>query len=122
MIYTTYFAKVKDLPETITPVSIARKAPDGWNNLTYTKLAPTKEILSDWKENPNESKYFNQFFDKVLGKLHADEVLAELYALVNTADIALVCYEKTGDSCHRHLVADWFKESGFEAEEYAWEN
>ena len=121
MIYTTYFAKVKNLPETITPVSIARKSPDGWKGLTYTKLAPTKEILSDWKENKNSSNYMHQYSKQVLDKLHIDEVLAELYALANTADIALVCYEKPEDFCHRHFVADWFKESGFDAEEYVYE-
>ena len=26
-------------------------------------------------------------------------------------DIALVCYEKPGDFCHRHLVADWLNET-----------
>lgn len=25
-------------------------------------------------------------------------------------DIALLCYEKPGDFCHRHLFADWWKE------------
>jgi uncharacterized protein (DUF488 family) len=33
-------------------------------------------------------------------------------------NIALVCYEKPTDFCHRHLVADWLKEHGYECEEF----
>ena len=40
MIYTTYFSKVKDLPENVIPISICGKAPDGWTGLQYKKLAP----------------------------------------------------------------------------------
>ena len=118
MLYTTYFAKVKTLPKTITPVSIARKAPDGWTGPEYKKLAPSPNILSEWKEKQDQDSYFNRFFSEVLDNMRADEVLAELYALVDTADIAFVCYEKPEDFCHRHLVADWFREGGFEVEEW----
>lgn len=33
-------------------------------------------------------------------------------------DICLICYEKPNDFCHRHLVADWFRENGYEAVEF----
>ncbi len=29
----------------------------------------------------------------------------------------LLCYEKTGDFCHRHLVAEWLREAKFDVEE-----
>ena len=32
--------------------------------------------------------------------------------------IALVCYEKPQDFCHRHLVAKWFEENGIIVEEW----
>lgn len=28
-------------------------------------------------------------------------------------DIALICYEKPSDFCHRHLVAQWLRDNGF---------
>lgn len=31
--------------------------------------------------------------------------------------IALLCYEKPDDFCHRHLVADWLRKNGYECEE-----
>ena len=33
-------------------------------------------------------------------------------------DIALLCYEKPDDFCHRHLVADWLNKNGYKCEEY----
>ena len=34
-------------------------------------------------------------------------MLQELSAMTGGQDFALVCYEKPGDHCHRHLVAEW---------------
>lgn len=31
--------------------------------------------------------------------------------------IALVCYEKSGDFCHRHIVADWLNQAGYDVKE-----
>ena len=33
--------------------------------------------------------------------------------------IALICYEKPTDFCHRHLVADWFNKNGIRCKEYS---
>lgn len=32
--------------------------------------------------------------------------------------ICLICYEKPSDFCHRHLVAEWLNECGFECREW----
>jgi hypothetical protein len=29
-----------------------------------------------------------------------------------------MCYEKPGSFCHRHLVAEWLRENGFDCREY----
>ena len=44
----------------------------------------------------------------------------ELKTMSPTEDIALVCYEKPGDFCHRHLVAKWLTDNGFTCEEYTY--
>ena len=33
-------------------------------------------------------------------------------------DIALICYEKPGEFCHRNIVREWLKEFGYKVEEY----
>ena len=46
MIYTSYFAKIKELEENnIIPISICGKAPDWYKGLQYKKLAPKYEFF-----------------------------------------------------------------------------
>jgi uncharacterized protein (DUF488 family) len=43
------------------------------------------------------------------------QVIEDLQKIANTKDtdkIILLCYEKPGDFCHRHLVADWLTKNG----------
>ena len=62
-----------------------------------------------------------RIFNKlVLNALSAEQVINELKTMSPTEDIALVCYEKPGDFCHRHLVAKWLTDNGFTCEEYTY--
>lgn len=77
----------------------------------------------EWKKNHDNDYYIEHFQKEVLDELDATTVNKELNNLVpnvNSKDIALICYEKPSDFCHRHLVADWLKKNGFKCEE--WKN
>lgn len=50
-IYTTYFPNVINLPNTIAPISIARKPPKDWDGFQYGDLAPKEEFLYKWRDN-----------------------------------------------------------------------
>jgi len=122
MIYTTYFAKLKKLPEGVIPVSICAKAPPGYQGPSYRNLAPKYDFYRKWKID-HDNDYFTMCYkDQVLRHLNPARVVAELYYQAGKAscdgDIALVCYEKSSDFCHRHLVADWLRDSGYECEEF----
>ena len=118
MIYTSYFAKLKKLPDNIIPISICGKAPEWYKGLQYKKLAPKYDFFMKWKENHDNDYYIKCFNEQVLNKLDQIEVYQELCSLANSDNIALICYEKPSDFCHRHLVANWLKESGFDVKEY----
>ena len=132
MIYTSYFAKLKSLPDNIIPISICGKAPDWYIGLQYKKLAPKYDFFMKWKENHDNDYYVKCFNEQVLDKLNAEQVVKELDNLLlnqtitidyngdlkEVPRIALICYEKPSDFCHRHLVADWLNKNGFECEEY----
>ena len=121
MIYTSYFAKVKSLPESIVPISICGKAPKGYNGLQYKKLAPKYDFFMKWKENHDNDYYIKCFNEQVLNNLNITEVLSDLSDMVlnlGKTDVCLICYEKPEDFCHRHLVADWFIKNGIKCEEY----
>lgn len=123
MIYTSYFAKLRFLPENIVPVSICGKAPDWYTGLQYKKLAPKYDFFMEWKQNHDNDYYIKCFQEQVLNKLNATDVILDLSRLcegfnVGEDNIALICYEKPTDFCHRHLVADWLNRNGVRCEEW----
>lgn len=117
MIYTTYFAKLKDLPSNIIPISICGKAPFWYEGIQYKRLAPKYNFFIEWKKNKDNDYYIEHFNTEVLSILEVDKIINELYLLSQQKDIALVCYEKPTDFCHRHLVAEWLNENGYSCEE-----
>lgn len=120
MIYTSYFAKLKSLPDNIVPISICAKAPDWYNGLEYKKLAPKYDFFMKWKKDHDNDYFIKSFNARVLSNFDASMVVLDLLELVNDCekDICLVCYEKPSDFCHRHLVAEWLTKNGFRCEEY----
>ena len=123
MIYTSYFAKLRSLPENIVPVSICGKAPDWYTGLQYKKLAPKYDFFMKWKQNHDNAYYIKCFQEQVLDKLNATDVILDLSRIckgfnVGEDNIALICYEKPTDFCHRHLVADWLNRNGVRCEEW----
>jgi hypothetical protein len=123
VIYTSYFAKLKSLPNNIVPISICGKAPDWYTGLQYKKLAPKYDFFMEWKKNHDNEYYIKCFNEQVLSKLNATDVILDLSKIcygfnVGECDICLICYEKPTDFCHRHLVADWLNQNGYKCDEY----
>ena len=122
MIYTSYFAKLKSLPEDVIPISICSKAPEWYKGLQYKKLAPKYDFFMKWKENHDNNYYIEHFQSDVLDKLSVTDVVRDLINMLpdrsSKHNIALICYEKPSDFCHRHLVADWLNKNGFRCEEW----
>lgn len=124
MIYTSYFAKLKELENhNVIPISICGKAPDWYKGLQYKKLAPKYGFFMEWRKNHDNDYYIEHFQAEVLDELDATEVVLDFSRLdygfnVGENDIALICYEKPSDFCHRHLVAECLNKNGFECEEW----
>lgn len=111
MIYTSYFARLKSLPDNVIPISICGKAPDWYKGLQYKKLAPKYDFFMQWKYDHDNEKFIKCYNEQVLGKLNVPDVLIDLIKMLPEIDseqhIALICYEKPSDFCHRHLVSEW---------------
>lgn len=114
MIYTSYFANIKNLPQDLKIVSIARSTP------TYVECEKCAELFPEWKiinlvksENSRtaKAKYVKEY-EKQLAKLDVKEFAKKLQNCV------LLCYEKPSDFCHRHIVSNWFRRNGFECQEF----
>ena len=133
MLYTTYFAKLRSLPDNVIPISICAKAPEWYSGIQYKKLAPKYDILNEWKKTHDNERYIQRFCDEVISHLDVISIADELQVLIPEEvkmkmqapfwwnkdwHIALVCYEKSSDFCHRHLVSAWFNENGYPCSEW----
>lgn len=118
--YTGYFAKIKTYEKAgLIPIAICGGIPNWYKGLWYKKLAPKWSFFNEWKngtEHKGDNDYYIQHFNnEVLDKLSVSLVIEDLQKIANTKDtdkIILLCYEKPGDFCHRHLVADWLTKNG----------
>ena len=112
--FTSYFAKV---PQIEYPLSIARINPDWYDNPSYPKLAPSKELLFDFKygANKGDMEFYTTEFMRYLDTLEFKESIQELSGIYGPDALdrlALICYEKPSDFCHRHIVANWLRQHG----------
>jgi hypothetical protein len=118
MIYTGYFAKLKTYENAgLIPVSIAGKAPNFYKGVQYKGLAPRWEMFNDWKKGKIDDMQYTSIFLQHLETLDKEAVRR---ALENFGEnVILLCYEKPGDFCHRHIVADWLESNfGWRVDEY----
>jgi len=107
---TSYFAKYKGL----NAVSIALSKPKWYQCGEYKQLAPTWNLLNKYKLDRDEEYYIKHYYEDVLSKLDPKQVYEEL-----GEDAVLLCWEKSLDFCHRHIVSEWLhKELGIEVKEY----
>ena len=115
---TSYFANLRNIDY---PVCITLGTPSFYHGATYPKLAPKYSFLSDYKNGViGPVEYTEQYVDQVLDVLDVHETwqeIVDIYKGVDHNDIALICYEKPSDFCHRHLVSIWFRQAGYEINE-----
>ena len=89
----------------------------------------------EWKQNQDNDFYIEHFQKEILDNRNINIVLQDLfnffstdqqefiknshipYWMNNDFNIALICYEKPSDFCHRHLVADWMTKNGIPVKE-----
>ncbi|EHP1586526.1 hypothetical protein KN894_003412 [Salmonella enterica] len=97
-------------------ISIARYAPRNTpaGYRIYSKLAP-----GTWFNSVSEAKYNELFKNEILARLDPQRTWDELHAMTGSYEPVLLCWERPGEFCHRHLVAGWFeRELGVTVSEY----
>lgn len=122
MIYTTYFGNLRNLPSHIRPIAICRFTPPNLDIPHYPDLAPNEVAFYEGKHG--DPKRFEELFNNQLSQLNPDVVVEELYDLVpdEVDEVALVCYEKPNEVCHRHFIAKWLRDEGYPVKEWGEEN
>lgn len=118
-IYTSYFANLKNLEkEDIFPIGICCYPPKWFNGPNLGALAPTPDILEKCKSS--HAEYEKRYKTEVLSIFKDINILINRISYISGGkDIALCCYEKPSDFCHRHIVAKWLEEqTGIEVKEF----
>jgi hypothetical protein len=133
MIYTSYFAKMRKFPENFIPVAICGGIPEWYKGAWYRKPAPKYDFFQKWKQTHDNEYYIKHYNSEVLDQLNINNVLVDLQLLVPEdkrakmtepvwlspdVHLVLLCYEKSGDFCHRHLFSDWLNKAGYQVEEW----
>jgi len=119
-LYTSYFAKAKQLQESgfNNLVCVAGYAPKFFYDIPnvrfYPDLAPRRGWFMEWKNRHLQNDwYIAKYNETVLSKLNPENVVEDL-----GDNAVMLCYEKPGDFCHRHIIADWLhKNTGIEVKE-----
>ena len=115
MIYTSYFGNYKNFPTNCVAISITQYPPKGWKGLELRSLAPSVQLLNDYKQKAIDEYVFEL---RYLAQLNKDSNLRESIKAVlleldkKYENVILCCYEKSGDFCHRHVLAQWLGGDG----------
>lgn len=110
MIYTSYFSNYRNFPIGASPIAITRYAPEYWGNqLVIAGLAPSSELLQQWKNKEIDEYIFEQKYFAELRErgLTPDKVNTVLKEISKNRDLILCCYEKDDSICHRKLLRKW---------------
>lgn len=111
MIYTSHFSRTKSVPN---PISIAIGTPKWFTGDVYLKLAPTWDMVRDYKEDGDKRKYT----EKYIQLLRDRGVTIELLKKELPDECTLLCWEAPKDFCHRHIVAWILNNAGIPAKEW----
>ena len=106
MIYTSYFSNYRNFPEDSYVIGVTRMPPADIENCA--DLAPSAALLRQYKNKEIDEFIFSIKYLEELQQLDKEKYVIYLRNLEQIyKNIILCCYEKTGDFCHRHILADW---------------
>ena len=116
-IYTSYFAKASILRKAgIVPIGVALWPPRFFRGISMKQVAPRRYMLDD---RLTDEEYIRMYRNDVLRLVDARSFIQDLERASRGMDVALCCFEKPGDFCHRHILAKWLNEqTGIEVSEF----
>ena len=110
-IYTSYFGNLKNLEKNnIVPIGICCYPPKWFKGPNLLSIAPTPDILINCKSNHQE--YIKRFKNEIISLQNDPKEFVKRITFISEGkDLALCCFEKPNEFCHRHLVAEWLNET-----------
>jgi uncharacterized protein YeaO (DUF488 family) len=85
------------------PRGVHRSHFDDW----VSSLSPNSDLLFQYKEGQISWDSFRQsFLVQLKNEVESLDAILALHDWSRNHDVTLLCYEKSGQPCHRHLVRD----------------
>ena len=114
MLYTSYFANVKNLPEDYPCFYISNSNVYGLAK-PLTCVVPPRQLVYSYKDGLISNFEYARIYTDILEN-NKEEILKQIRALPDNS--VLLCYEKLPKFCHRHVLAEWLRNNGIEIKEY----
>lgn len=116
MIYTTYYAKLREVPKYMRGFSISNSQPAGTHLPPLWQVTPAWSAVSQYKQSGDWDTFRDRYLVR-LASVDKDSLLPHLTG----GDVVLVCYEKDASRCHRSILAEWItKELGLPVKEWGY--
>lgn len=115
--FTSYFGNSRKLKEAgVNMICVAIGKPRFIAGIPQMlNVCPTRYMVS----GPCSREEYLKLYDRILASQDANQVVKQIEMLSGGKDVALCCYEKPGDFCHRHILAKWITENtGIEITEF----
>lgn len=119
MIYTSYFAKLKKFPENFQPIAICQFPPKWYIGPSIKIFAPNSDILIKYKSGQLNEKEYIQLYQQQLSNINVPDYVEKIFSICREKTPIFLCYEKSKDFCHRHILADYLNNLGYPCEEWA---
>jgi hypothetical protein len=101
MLKETYLARMKQ---------IAKEKPDAVfivvTRSSRHLLSPSWKLLNDYKEGRADWAQYTERFRREMDCDLCREEMKRIWDLSQKKDVFLVCYEKPGENCHRHILIE----------------
>ena len=111
MIYTGYYGGLTCIVGDITKVQVSNSAPVPVD-IKFEKAIPNWTfIVKPYKDGLITKEEYEQRYTLQLDKFR-ENILGVIEHFNSTdKDYILLCYEKPGDFCHRHILADYINKA-----------
>lgn len=103
-IVTCYFSKVLKLPLDIVPISIAQSQPKGCNLEVCKTFIPSNFCRDLYRQG--DWKGYRQEYRRLYNNKLTKEKFVEYLKEKDYSKVALICWEKDFNKCHRSFTAE----------------
>ena len=107
MIYTGYYGGLQKVSGSVVKVQVSNSAPVPVDIVFEKAIPDWAFIVKPYKDGTITKEEYTERYLQQLDKFGENIIGVARYFNESGKDYILLCYEKPGDFCHRHILADY---------------